>query len=850
MKKYCSILLFLLVCASRVAAVSAFPKPVTLTQPDGSSVTVIQRGDEHLHWLETTDGITLMRNSKGYLTYATTDASGNMIASDVVAQNAGERPEKVKSMLSSGARKVFFGQLQLDSITAKRKAALTERLKSAAQPTGTVKILVVMMNFSDLACVKTTTDFDNLFNEAGYSLNNNKSSVKEFFAANAYGNFAMNFDVKGPYTASRNRAYYGKDVGGTGYDQHPDSLVAEAIRAIHTENPSFDFSVYAAIDVVFAGNGQEFTGVTTDAIWSHQADFTPPSYCSITHYLCTPELYASTSNVTCTMGVLCHELNHVIGAPDYYDTNYNDVKDGEFIGMGEWDLMADGSWSYVGTNYYGTCPPNLTLYQKYRYGWITPTVLYSPTSVSNMTPSYNKGEAYIVKTPTRGEYYFLENRQQNGYDASIPGHGLLIYHIAKYADDIFYDLNITSPQMVYPVYAAATTDPLTSGSTDALVASYGSINTGACPFPGTAGVSSLTDNTVPSMKTWAKATTGKPITEISENTGNGTISFECMKGIDVAPAPTGITSKISGVDCVLSWTAPSVPQIADSIAEMHWDGPSLEYALGTGSKATLACAQVYGTSALSSYIGKKWTGVKFFPIDNNASSYSIQLYEYNTISGLMVSKLSQAITGITAGQWNEFFFTSPYTLESNKIYAIGVQYTSSQGYTVSVDRGAKIESSTNYNYGAIIIQNNTPYTIGSDNNYNLNVRGLISINPLVSYNIYQDGVKVGNTSSLAYTVEAGKTASYCVKTVNNGVEGVNSACTDYAAPAYTEPYIYSNNTLVYVYGVSEGTKVYVYSALGQLMREDISTGSPYTFTLPTGVWIIKTESLTKKVIIR
>ena len=842
MKKSLYTLLFLLVCAYKVAAVSAFPYPVTITQPDGSSVTVIQKGDEHVHWMETTDGITLLRNSKGFVTYATTDDKGNMVASDVVAQDADARPAKVKSFLSAQSQKVFFSQLQLDSLQRKVATINNQRQNSAALPTGTGKILVILMGYSDIPFSKTTSDFNNMFNQAGYNVNNNKSSVNEFFTATSYGKFTYTFDVKGPYTAKNNRAYYGKDIGTAGNDQHPDSLVQEAIRAVHTENPSFSFSGYSAINVIFAGNGQEFTGVSTDAIWSHQSDITPPSYCPVSHYLCTAELYSNTTSTMNTMGVLCHELTHVIGAPDYYDTNYNNTGDGTYVGTGQWDLMADGSWNRVGTNLYGTCPPNMTMYQKERFGWVTPTLLTAPTTVSDMAANGTAATAYRFNTSTPGEYYLLENRQQSGYDSSLPGHGLIIYHVAKYADDLYYDLNITAPQKMYPVCASATTNPSTTA------ASYGTINSGGCPFPGTSSKTSFTDSTTPYAKSWSGENNYKPVTGISENTTSGTISFNFMSGVDVAPAPLNLQGTTSITGYALTWNAPSnLPVLADTIVEQHWDGASVEGVLSTGTAGTLSCEQVFSIASLTSYVGKKWTGVKFFPTDASATSYHIQIYDMTT-SGSVLS--DQSISGVTANVWNEFSFSNPLTIQANKNYGIAVQYTSPTGTTLSVDRGPKTES--NGNYGALLVESGKFYTIGANNDYNFNVRGLINIGSAVSYNVYQNGTKIANVSSPNYTVFPATTGTYCVKTVNNGTEGTQSACIDYIAPIYTDPVIFNieGTNPVYVYGIPSGVSVYAYSPIGKMIKSFISNGNAFAFSLPTGVWLIKAGSLVKKVIVK
>ena len=61
------------------------------------------------------------------------------------------------------------------------------------------------------------------------------------------------------------------------------------------------------------------------------------------------------------------------------------------------------------------------------------------------------------------EYFILENRQQQGFDKGLPGHGLMIYHVhskmkkVKSTDGKW--INIKHPQMFYPVCANATNNP-------------------------------------------------------------------------------------------------------------------------------------------------------------------------------------------------------------------------------------------------------------------------------------------------------------------------------------------------------------------------------------------------------
>lgn len=48
-------------------AVNAYPKPITVTQKDGTRLTVIGYGDEHHHYYTTTDGALLFHQGKRFL---------------------------------------------------------------------------------------------------------------------------------------------------------------------------------------------------------------------------------------------------------------------------------------------------------------------------------------------------------------------------------------------------------------------------------------------------------------------------------------------------------------------------------------------------------------------------------------------------------------------------------------------------------------------------------------------------------------------------------------------------------------------------------------------------------------
>ena len=122
MTKYVFNLVVGLLLTLHVCAIPARQVPVTITQPNGKTLTYIIRGDEVMSWAETMDGYTLLRNNEGVLCYAFQDKEGNLTASDVIACNAEERNVEELLYLNKTEKRLFFGEKQLKEFERRRKA--------------------------------------------------------------------------------------------------------------------------------------------------------------------------------------------------------------------------------------------------------------------------------------------------------------------------------------------------------------------------------------------------------------------------------------------------------------------------------------------------------------------------------------------------------------------------------------------------------------------------------------------------------------------------------------------------------------------------------------------------------
>ena len=275
-------------------------------------------------------------------------------------------------------------------------------------------------------------------------------------------------------------------------------------------------------------------------IWPNTSSFsyiTTPDGKRIADYSCSCELWAgSTSDSSCGFGTICHEYTHSLGLPDIYPT----ISNAGYSVVDEWDLMDGGNF----TNF-GWCPPNYTPLEKMLLGWLTPTELNEPKTISNLKTVADGGEVYMVKN-TDNEYYLLENRQWSGWDLGAPGKGLVIYHV-NYIPSYWSSNNVNNKKDVrnFCLFAADNRDYddwdsfLKNSGATSQYANSGRMNNlhlSGAPYPlvDDEGIlnDSLTDTSVPAAVVYNENADGvlfmsKSITNIVQH-DDGTVSFKFM----------------------------------------------------------------------------------------------------------------------------------------------------------------------------------------------------------------------------------------------------------------------------------------------------------------------------------
>jgi M6 family metalloprotease-like protein len=495
----------------------ASTEQLTLLQPNGTSITIVGKGNLHNHWTETVDGYSVVRNTTGNYEYAT-KINGNLSPSGILVTNPANR-SFVEATYASSLTK----SAKPDSSPLKGSilSQVARQIQNKTFPTtGNIKVLALLIDYPDLINVIPASDFDSLLYGANYLSGN--GSFKTFYETSSGGQLTIDVDVRGWYRASNNFQYYAAD---SGYDRAAD-LVREAVNA--AEIAGTDFSLYdndsnGSVDGILAvhsGPGAEIGSQSGLYIWSHRwvmraGNLGSAFYdgVSIDDYMINPETRSATNNGISGIGVFCHEFGHNLGLPDLYDT---DNTNGDSEGIGNWCLMAGGAYSGSSNR-----PSNFSAWCKEELGWDVPQIIpLSQTGTYTLPPaSTSRNEIYKVSVPfpITDEYFLIENRQLVGKDSDLPGHGLAIWHINTTKTNSFGNsVNADETLKGVDLEEADGNDDLDN-----------EVNRGdgGDLFPGTSTRTTFDDTTTPSAQDYLLGNTGLQIRNIVETVG-GSVSFD------------------------------------------------------------------------------------------------------------------------------------------------------------------------------------------------------------------------------------------------------------------------------------------------------------------------------------
>jgi len=397
-------------------AVTAKPQPITFSQSDGTSFTAFIRGDEWQNWRETPDGYTISQNGSGDWVLVSGIENNHFVLTDILAQTGQSQrnlpfPPHIKPERFIPGEP---GNVHVPDLTQVNRTDFN--------------LPLLLIEYPDLNANFDPQNFDLLMNQIGFvSSQGPTGGFRDYYLEVSYGEFDPHSIVSGWYMADEGFMTYGYNAQ-NGWN-NVRTMIANAVD--DAEDQGMDWSQFDndgdgyvdALNVVHAGPGaEEGNG---NYIWSHKwnlggnARFYDGVW--IDSYTINPEIQGTAQNMV-HRGVICHEFGHALGLPDLYDTDYTSS------GIGNWGLMAGGSWGGNGSSPW--YPSHMCAWSKIQLGWIIPVVILEPTvTIDIINVEYNPIAYRMDGVGVQNEYFLFENRQKVLSDQTLVKSGLLIWHI-------------------------------------------------------------------------------------------------------------------------------------------------------------------------------------------------------------------------------------------------------------------------------------------------------------------------------------------------------------------------------------------------------------------------------------
>ena len=334
--------------------------------------------------------------------YATRlDAAGRAVASSL---------EVGKSAPPASAR-------GLRSAVAVRSQATRDDVdRGPGTGTGAQPTLVILVSFANQAPVGSTEDMwaTSYFGAGG--------TVNGFYQQASFGKFSLaaapesggvaNNGVVGWLQLPYNHPDFGND-----YDARETKLANDAVKAA---DPFVDYQAFDTnnngvlsttelhVVVIAAGYETSFGGEGANcgpSVWGHEGGQHQQAATAdgvkvnrdggmmFGEWMC--QVSAPPGQMS-SIGLQVHELGHDIGFPDLYDTDFSSS------GIGDWSIMADGSYAAAPNAFPGSTPTLPDAWSKSYQGWITPQPVVGLVNGVPVPTSATSPTAYRLRDNPHG----------------------------------------------------------------------------------------------------------------------------------------------------------------------------------------------------------------------------------------------------------------------------------------------------------------------------------------------------------------------------------------------------------------------------------------------------------------
>jgi hypothetical protein len=528
-------LFFILFAAEMSFASLAYPGIVKLKQPNGVVFEARAYGDEWANGMEAADGYTILREpATGYFVYALKAADGGLYPSQhIVGINQPPATQK---------------HLRENSLPLEKRYAQSRKKRFGDQQIiGNLRVLVIVVEFTDRKLIgSNAADWKNFFFKATESVQHYYKEVtfNQFIltpAEETYGTVndgivQVQLDIVHPntggFTDTRNQDLTKRAL--TAADQYVDYSVYDLNQNGAVERTECLFAIVCAgYETTYGGVG----GSKSPSVWSHSWEIwdtiVAPTLDNVLvcdgnsngGYFQFGEWHATILDTMKATPDGAGGHMATIGPGGCFNaiSTYGDVPklwdgDGSARGIGDFCIMASGHWN--GTeNKPGDRPSHPCAWVKYLARWITRITISGKNKKVTIKQAENNktGSIYLLGTNpggpgygegATGEYFLIENRQLVGYDKTLPGAGLFIWHIEQSQEDNNHEGHTADAHLLVALEQADGLREL-EGDKDN--------GDGGDPFPGTKNNRTFTKTTNPYSKWYSGADSKIQVTKISDS---------------------------------------------------------------------------------------------------------------------------------------------------------------------------------------------------------------------------------------------------------------------------------------------------------------------------------------------
>ncbi|MGH7725045.1 MAG: M6 family metalloprotease domain-containing protein [Candidatus Eiseniibacteriota bacterium] len=458
-----------------------------------------------------------------------------------------------------------------------------------ATTSGRWNVPVLLVDFPDRPAVYASTQFQTLLFDTTGAVPT--GSFADYYAEVSAGALTVRGQVFPWKTLPDTANFYANDSYGLARLASPQNDAGMLYDALAAHDADVNFAQYdrnadGYVDVVFmvhsgvgaevaAGDRTQFWSITSGLAnnWGFTGSYitndprpgVPGEFMKVDQFCILPEYSAVMAGAFTEIGVYCHEFGHALGWPDLYDAS--SLGGASNKGPGNWCLMSTGAFG--GDSRTPSRPTHPSAWAKMDAGWITIENLIADGDRA-FSPIATARRAYRLwyQGENSEEYFLLENRQRIGFDAGLPGKGLLISRVRS---DVIEQRRPTNTVNGYIIPG------LRIEEADGRHDLPNGVNRGDSrdPFPGTTNKSRFADDTNPSTVTLD----GRPLNTSLEAIRE--VGSEVRAYVQLSPSGWGASRQIGdlGTSGAINPNA-TQPLVADALGDL-WLAYTDDAATGT-----------------------------------------------------------------------------------------------------------------------------------------------------------------------------------------------------------------------------------------------------------------------------